>query len=433
LKGVGHDGFLAMKRLVLIPLLSALLGGGLVVAVIAAAGDLGGGNTQTVTEFQSAPSASSGGTATTTSSGQQKELSYHELYERAAPGVVFVSSTVLQRNESPFSFGTETQGQDTGSGIEVDSHGDILTNWHVVESAVKVTVGLQDGKTVEAKVIGKDPSEDLAVLRIPTEGVTLHPLTLGNSDLIEVGEPVAAIGNPFDLQRTLTTGVVSALQRRLEAPNHFTIYNVIQTDAPINPGNSGGPLLNVRGEVIGINSQIETAGTDGNIGIGFAVPINTAKAQLSRLESGQTVRGAYLGVEVVSVNGSLSALNLPVKTGALVEEVQKGSAAANAGIKGGDYTAETSNGPIAIGGDIITALNGKKITNAEELTRAVEAKQPGDTVTIELLRATGNGAYKKMDVKATLGERPNTAPGTSSQSQGGGGGNSTPELNAPEG
>ena len=398
-----------MKRSALIPLLSALIGGGLVVAVLAAAGALGGGSTQTVTEFQTAPATA--GTPATTSAGQQKNaLSYHEIYERAAPGVVFVSSTVLQRNESPFSFGTETQGQDTGSGIEVDSHGDILTNWHVVESAVRVTVGLEDGKTVEAKVIGKDPSEDLAVLRIPTEGVTLHPLTLGNSDAVQVGEPVAAIGNPFDLQRTLTTGVVSALQRRLEAPNHFTIYNVIQTDAPINPGNSGGPLLNVRGEVIGINSQIETAGTDGNIGIGFAVPINTAKAQLSKLESGQTVRGAYLGVEVVSVNGSLSALNLPVKTGALVEEAQKGTAAANAGIRGGDYTAETPNGPIAIGGDIITGVNGKKITSAEDLTRAIEGEQPKDTVTIELLRATGKGTYKNLDVKVTLGERPNQAP-----------------------
>jgi S1-C subfamily serine protease len=430
LKALGDHGLLAMKRLVLIPLLSALLGAGLVVAVIALAGDLGGGTTQTVTEFQSAPSAA-GGTATTTSSGQ-KGLSYHEIYERAAPGVVFVSSTVLQRNESPFSFGTETQGVDTGSGIEVDSKGDILTNWHVVESAVKVTVGLQDGKTVEAKVIGKDPSEDLAVLRIPTEGIALHPLTLGNSDRIQVGEPVAAIGNPFDLQRTLTTGVVSALQRRLEAPNHFTIYNVIQTDAPINPGNSGGPLLNVNAEVIGINSQIETAGTNGNIGIGFAVPINTAKAQLSKLESGQTVRGAYLGVEVVSVNGSLSALNLPVKSGALVEEVQKGSAAANAGIHGGGYTAETPNGPISVGGDIVTGVDGKKITSAEELTRAVETKQPGDTVTLEVLRAAGNGTYKKVVVKATLGERPNTAPGLQTPG-GGGGGSSTPELNAPEG
>ena len=181
----------------------------------------------------------------------------------------------------------------------INANGTILTNYHVIENAVKVQVSFEKGQNVEAKVVGKDPSDDLAVLRIPTDGLTLHPLTLGDSSAVQVGDPVLAIGNPFDLERTLTTGVISALQREITAPNGFTIDNVLQTDAPINPGNSGGPLLNAAGQVIGINSQIETGGWgDGSVGIGFAVPINTAKSELPQLEKGGTVRGAYLGLDL---------------------------------------------------------------------------------------------------------------------------------------
>ena len=171
---------------------------------------------------------------------------------RDAPGVAFVTSTIVQQGESsPFNlFGggeSQRQGKATGSGIVIDGNGTILTNYHVVENAVKVQVSFEKGQNVEAKVIGKDPSHDLAVLRIPTDGLTLHPLTLGDSSKAQVGDPVLAIGNPFDLERTLTTGVISALQREITAPNGFTIDNVLQTDAPINPGNSGGPLLNAAG------------------------------------------------------------------------------------------------------------------------------------------------------------------------------------------
>ena len=168
---------------------------------------------------------------------------------RDAPGVAFVTSTVVQKTESPFNlFGGETQrqGQATGSGIVIDANGTILTNYHVVENAIKVTVSFEKGKTVEAQVVGKDPSNDLAVLRIPTDGLTLHPLTLGDSSAVQVGDPVYAIGNPFDLERTLTTGVISALQRQITAPNGFTINNVLQTDAPINPGQLGRPAAQRR-------------------------------------------------------------------------------------------------------------------------------------------------------------------------------------------
>jgi S1-C subfamily serine protease len=260
-------------------------------------------------------------------------------------------------------------------------------------------------------VVGKDPSNDLAVLKISTDGLTLHPLTLGDSSAVTVGDPVYAIGNPFDLERTLTTGVISALQRQITAPNGFTIDNVLQTDAPINPDNSGGPLLNASGQVIGINSQIETGGSGGgSVGIGFAVPINTAKSEISQLEKGGTVRGAYLGLTSLTVDGSLSALNLPVKSGALVQSVQKGTAAAKAGIRGGSVTSNTESGQVAVGGDIITGVDGKAVTSSEELANDIAAKKPGDTVTVELERATGSGGYNKKSVTVTLGSRPASVP-----------------------
>jgi S1-C subfamily serine protease len=403
-----------MKRAFLIPFVSALVGGGIVVAVIAAAGDLGKNQTTTVTTVQAAAPP------TQSNASQQKTvgLTPHEAYVRDAPGVAFVTSTVVQKTESPFNlFGggeTQRQGQDTGSGIVIDANGTILTNYHVIENAIKVTVSFEKGQTVEAQVVGKDPSNDLAILHIPTDGLTLHPLALGDSSSVQVGEPVYAIGNPFDLERTLTTGVISALQRQITAPNGFTIDNVLQTDAPINPGNSGGPLLNVEGQVIGINSQIETGGSgDGSVGIGFAVPINTAKSEISELEKGGTVRGAYLGLTSLTVDGSLSALNLPVKSGALVQSVQKGTAAERAGIRGGTVSANTEDGQVAVGGDIIVGIDGKAVTSSEDLANDIEEKKPGDKIRIVLWRASGGGKYEKKTLTATLGSRPNSVPNPS--------------------
>ena len=394
-----------MRRLFLVPFVSALIGGGIVVAVVAAAGGLSEGKT-TVTTVEAATPAPSNASAQTTG------LTPHQIYVRDAPGVAFVTSTIVQKSESPFNlFGGETQrqGEATGSGIVIDANGTILTNYHVVENAVKVTVSFEKGQTVEAQVVGKDPSHDLAILRIHPDGLTLHPLTLGDSSSAQVGDPVYAIGNPFDLERTLTTGVVSALQRQITAPNGFTISNVLQTDAPINPGNSGGPLLDAGGRVIGINSQIETGGSGGgSVGIGFAVPINLAKSEIAQLEKGGTVRGAYLGLTSLTIDGALSALNLPVKTGALVQSVQPGTAAAKAGIRGGTIT--TENGQIAVGGDIITSVDGKVIGSSEELASQIEAHKPGETITVELMRASGQGHYASMKVKVTLGSRPNSVP-----------------------
>ncbi len=407
-----------MKRLFAIPFVSALVGGGLVVAVIAATGGLGASQ-KTVTEIQAAPLAPSNASSSTSSgAGASKSggaLTAHEIYERTAPGVVYVTSTIVRQTESPFGLfrgeGQQQQGTATGSGFVIDTNGTILTNWHVVENAVKVTVSFENNKTVNAQVIGKDPSHDLAVLRVPTEGLILHPLTLGDSSNVQVGDPVLAIGNPFGLSRTLTTGVISALQRQITAPNGFTIDNVLQTDAPINPGNSGGPLLNAAGQVIGLNSQIETGGSGGgSVGIGFAVPIDTAKAELHELEKGGTVRGAYLGVSTLTIDGSLSALNLPVKEGALVQSVEAHTPAATAGIHAGNLEVQVNGSKISVGGDIIVAVDGKKIASSEDLANVIGAKKAGEVVTIELLRANGSGGYTKKTITATLAQRPNSIP-----------------------
>jgi len=407
-----------MRRLFAIPFIAALLGAGIVVAVLAAAGDLGSKGTVTTVEAPTPTAAPSNASNRTTG------LTPHQVYEKDAPGVAFVTSTIVQSGESPFGFGESSrEGTATGSGIVIDSNGTILTNYHVIENAVKVTVSFEKGKTVEAQVVGKDPSNDLAVLRIHPDGLTLHPIPLGDSSKAQVGDPVYAIGNPFDLQRTLTTGVVSALQRQLKAPNGFTIYNVIQTDAPINPGNSGGPLINSQGRVIGINSQIETGGSgDGSVGIGFAVPINTAKAELGKLEKGGTVSSAgYLGVTSITIDGSLAGLNLPTSSGALVESVQKGSPADKAGIKGG-VAAGTQSGSVAIGGDIIKSVDGKEVAGSEDLATIIGEKQPGQTVTVKLLHANGHGGWEPKSVTVTLGKRPATAPTQGSEEK-----ESTPE------
>jgi S1-C subfamily serine protease len=401
-----------MRRPFLIPFVSALIGGGVVAAIIGAAGGLSASHSITTT-VQAAPLQPSNASNVTSHS------TVHEIYERSAPGVAFVTSTIVQRSESPFGlFGGESQqqGQATGSGIVIDANGTILTNWHVVENAIKVTVSLEKGKTVEAQVVGKDPSNDLAVLHINPDGLTLHPLPLGSDSTVQVGDPVLAIGNPFDLQRTLTTGVVSALQRTLKAPNGFTITNVIQTDAPINPGNSGGPLLDAAGRVIGINSQIYTNSSGGgSIGIGFAVPIDTAKAELPQLEKGGTPSRAYLGLTSVTVDGSLAALNLPVKSGALVQSVQRGTPAEKAGIRGGSVAGNVETSQVAVGGDIITSIDGKAVSSSDDLANVIGEKKPGQTVTIALWRANGSGGYARKTVQVTLASRPNTAPESSTQ------------------
>ena len=262
-----------------------------------------------------------------------------------------------------------------------------------------MTVSFEEGgEEIPAEVKGVDTSTDLAALKIdPSDVEDLEVLPLGDSSKVEVGDPVVAIGNPFGYSRTVTTGIISGLQREITAPDGFQISDVIQTDASINPGNSGGPLLDSNGRVIGINSQIATGGGQGSVGIGFAVPVNTAKKLLPQLRQGGEIEHAWLGVQMSDVNAEVAKqLDLPVDHGALVVQATEDSPAEDAGIQGGDP--ETGEG-----GDVITAIDGKTVNTSDDLANAIAAKQPGDSVEIELYR---DG--EKETVEVELGERPAT-------------------------
>ena len=390
-----------MRRSILpIAAVSAVIGAGAAVGIVEGL-DLGSAKT-TTTLVQQAPFG-----ATSNANDGDAGLTAGDIYKRDAPGVVFVRSQIVQRTQSPFDFGLpqEQQGEATGSGFVIDQAGTILTNAHVVNGATKVTVQFQNKESVDAKVLGKDESTDLALLKVDPTGLKLTPLTLGSSKGVQVGDPAIAIGNPFGLERTLTTGVISAVQRTIQAPNNFQIDDVLQTDAPINPGNSGGPLIDATGKVIGINSQIATGGSasQGSVGIGFAVPIDTAKQIIPDLKRSGRVDRGYLGIVSATVDKTLKDLNLPVDHGALVQSVAPGGPADKAGIRAGDLPATLDNHPIQLGGDIITKVAGKEIRTKDDLQAAVADRKSGDTVKVTLWRAS-----KVKTVEVTLGERPNT-------------------------
>ncbi|HSS34025.1 MAG TPA: trypsin-like peptidase domain-containing protein [Solirubrobacterales bacterium] len=386
---------------------SALLGGAVVavVGLIAIATGLvksDGGSTTTITQPLAAP------VATKSDDGDSTNL-VNQIYKTDGNGVAFIESQIPASESSevsPFGLPEESGGGTaTGSGFVIDGEGHIITNNHVIEGANNIEVKLGESDTeYKAEVVGTDPASDLALLKVDAPSKELHPLSLGDSSKMEVGDPVVAIGNPFGLDRTVTSGIVSALQRQIQAPNGFSIDNVIQTDAAINPGNSGGPLINAEGEVIGINSQIETggSGSEGNVGIGFAIPINTAKAEIKELEAKGEVEHAYLGIEGGSITPQLAkALNLPVNEGVIVQSVVKGGPADKAGIEGGDTSATIDGAEVTLGGDIITEIGGKKVAGMDEVIEFVNGAKPGESVSVTILH---NGQEKKVDL--TLGKRP---------------------------
>jgi S1-C subfamily serine protease len=386
---------------------AALLGGLVVLAavlVLAAAGVFGGSDKTTIVQ---SPISQSSVADSKSGSG----LSVHQIYVKDSPGVAFIRAEVVQRTQSPFNLFPQSQrGTSTGSGFVIDDSGDVLTNAHVVEGATKVTVDLGD-KSYDAKIVGRDPSSDVALLKVNADQKALHPLELGNSSDLQVGDPVVAIGNPFGLDRTVTTGIVSALQRKIQAPNGFSIEHVIQTDAAINPGNSGGPLIDSLGRVIGINSQIATAGGSGNIGIGFAIPINTAKKIADQLKKNGSVQHAYVGITGVSITSSMSqSLNLPTDKGVLIQRAT--GPAKSAGIKGGDTQVTLGGNNLVLGGDVLTAIEGKPIKSMDDVISVVDSKKPGDKITVELLRGK-----TKRTATVTLGNRPQNLQAVQPQPQ----------------
>jgi S1-C subfamily serine protease len=322
-------------------------------------------------------------------------LTIGEIYRRSYKGVVEITVT------SNPSGGLGNQGQDRaqGSGFVYDTEGHIVTNEHVVDGAQTVSVRFWNGNSYPATVVGSDSSTDLAVIKVDAPQSILTALPLGDSSKLLVGDGVVAIGSPFGLEETVTSGIVSALHRQMQAPNNFTINDSIQTDAAINHGNSGGPLLNSRGQVVGVNSQIRSD-SGGSDGVGFAIPSNTVRSIASQLIGSGKVEHAYLGVSVQTIPSSVAS-DLKLVEGVEVAQVRPNTPAAKASMRAATGTKIVDGDSYPTGGDIITAIDGQKITTSEGLQRAIDAKQPGDTISIEVWRG---GDSHTIQVK--LGTRP---------------------------
>jgi S1-C subfamily serine protease len=353
---------------------SALLGGGVSAGVLLATGAVDGG-AQTTTVVQ----PDGGGTTPASATG----LNADALYTSTSAGVVDITSKGVSsagaQPASPFGGPPQSNTTATGTGFVIDTSGNIVTAAHVVDGASSITVSFQDGTTHTAKLVNKDDATDVALLKIDASGMTLHPLTLGSSGSLGVGDEVAAIGDPFGYQRSISTGIVSGVDRTVDAPNGFTVAHAIQTDAALNPGNSGGPLLNASGEVVGIVDQIATnGGADQSAGVGFAVPIDLVTSELPQLKSGHTVTHAYLGVATTG-----SSAGTP---GATLADVTAGGPAAAAGLKTGD---------------VVTQLGDAKVQNANDLVAAIAAHHPGDKVAITVERSSNT-----VQLTVTLGTQP---------------------------
>jgi len=326
------------------------------------------------------------------------------VYSRWAPGVVQITSTaIVNVPQDPFFGNTfapqKEQQQSLGSGFVIDKAGHIVTNYHVIEGAKTVRVSFSNGDNVNARIVGTDPSTDIAVLQVHAHSRALTPLVWGNSDTAQVGDSVVAIGNPFGYTRTATAGIISAVDRPLTAPNDSIIAHAIQTDAALNHGNSGGPLLNTRGEVIGVNSQISTGNTgqQGNIGIGFAIPSNTVRNVVAQIIQNGHAEHALLGVRVQGLTPSVAQLfRLPVKHGLLIARVQPGSAAAHAGLKGATNQVVVAGETWPLGGDIIVTAGGVSTGTVNALSDVIASHKPGDTIRLVIYH--GN-TKKTIEVK----------------------------------
>lgn len=319
------------------------------------------------------------------------------VYEKAADGVVNITSIAVQLDFffNPF----PTQG--SGSGSIIDLKGHILTNHHVVANAQKLEVTLADGSKWPAKLVGSDPDNDLAVIKIDAPREKLKVIPMGDSKNLRIGQKVLAIGNPFGLERTLTTGVISSLGRTIRSDAGYLIEDVIQTDAAINPGNSGGPLLNSEGEIIGINTAIISP-SGGSVGIGFAIPVNTAKRVIPELISKGYVSYPYIGATIQSLIPEIAQfLKLKVDRGAMIAEVVKGGPADKAGLKGGTQRVQIGNMIVIVGGDVVVKADQQEIKTHDDLIRYIREKKPGDTILLKVYR---KGDFK--EIKVTLGERP---------------------------
>jgi len=368
-------------------LVVAAVGGALALGGAALLGKLG----SHTTIQQVSPLGGGGVGAVTLQAPTTTGLTAEQIYKRDAPGVVQVTAS------------DPTQGSESlGSGFVIDKAGHIVTNFHVVRGAAKIFVSFSGQDQLAGTVVGSDPSTDVAVLKIRAQASALTPLELGNSDALRVGDSVYAIGNPFGYTRTLTSGIVSALQRQIKAPNSLTIDNVILTDASINHGNSGGPLLDAAGRVIGVTSQIYAENSQqGNLGIGFAVPVNTVRNIAAQIISTGKVAHAYLGVETAPITPELTKLYHLPASGLIIQAVVGGGPAKRAGLAGGSTNVVVNGESYRLGGDVIVGVDGAPVSAFEQLRDAIARKQPGDTIKLEVVR---NGSKKSVSVK--LGQAP---------------------------
>ena len=380
-------------------LATALLGGVLALGGAAALGKLG--DHTTIIREEVAPSSPAPAVFQ-----QDKRMSINEIYRASAPGVVHIETTSRVQQSTDF-FGNPFGGGQTqralGSGFVIDKAGHVVTNYHVVRGASTIQVSFSNNERFKAKVVGVDPSTDIAVLQVKVKSRALKSLPLGNSDFVRVGDQVIAIGNPFGLDRSVTAGIVSAVQRRIEAPNQLSISHVIQTDAALNHGNSGGPLLNAQGQVIGVNAQIETGGqSQGNVGIGFAIPINTVRDVVAELIKRGKVEHPFLGIEGKTLQPNIGRLfHLPVTSGVLVASVRSGSGAAKAGLKAATNQVTVEGESWPAGGDVIVKVDGRPVPSIETLVDLIGAKQPGDHIDLEVVRGS-----KQMHLNVKLGRQP---------------------------
>jgi len=327
----------------------------------------------------------------------EEEENNIRVYRSAAPGVVNITSIVLERDF----FLRLIPREGAGSGAIIDPRGYILTNNHVIKDARRIEVTLLDGSKWRGKLVGADPENDLAVIRIDAPESKLHPLPLGSSKDLQVGQKVLAIGNPFGLGVTLTTGVISSLGRSIRSETGGLMEDLIQTDAAINPGNSGGPLLDSEGRIIGINTAIISP-SGGSVGIGFAVPVDTAKRIIPDLIEKGYVSYPWLGVSLFPLlPGMAKSLGLKTERGALIVEVVRGGPADRAGLRGSSRLIQVGNALIPVGGDVVVAFEGQPVDSSETLVRLLRKHRPGDRVRLRVLREG-----RLVDIPVTLGERP---------------------------
>jgi S1-C subfamily serine protease len=360
-----------------LPVIAGAVAGGAIALAVSSGGDTTTHSVTTTVMQASSPSS----LPTSLTSG--RGMTVNQIYRQDGPGVVDITVTSTSNVGGLFGGTQQTEGE--GAGVVYDTKGDILTDEHVVDNATSVTVTFENGTKVPAKVVGTDPSTDVAVIHVNVPASQLHPIPFANSGAVQVGDPVVAIGSPFSLPETVTQGIVSAVGRSIDAPNNYTITGAIQTDAAINPGNSGGPLLDGSGHVLGLADQIETnnqtpSGEGSSSGVGFAIASNMVAHIANEIIAGHPVKHAYVGVF----------LNATSTGGAQISSVQAGSPASSAGLKAND---------------VVTAIDGHAITSTQQFIETVDTYNPGQTVTLTIKRS-GN----TQKIKLTLGTRPNTGP-----------------------